>query len=64
MRVQCIIDLTPTEEQAMIGYAIHYGFLRDNPKKSWTANERKQAIRQAVYQLVGELLAQKVYTKT
>lgn len=63
LRVQCVIDLTDAEQQVMINHAIRYGFLREDPRKRWTERERKAAIRLAVYRLVGELLAKKVYRK-
>lgn len=44
----------PVDIEALVGAALKRGFLRENPRKAWTAAERKEAARYYLLKLVAK----------
>ncbi len=57
LKVRPEIELTFTEALALAGVAYSFGFQREEPRKSWSPAELKEAARFAIVNLVKDKLA-------
>ena len=62
MKVSITLDLSLTQEEELLRYALVYGYQRIEPRKKWSGVERKQAIRFGATTLLNE--AVKAYIAT
>jgi hypothetical protein len=48
------LDLTEVELRSLAGWAYHYGYMREDPRKAWTTREYKEAARFACAHIIME----------
>ncbi len=46
--MKLLVEIPDEDKRALVRAAIIYGFLREEPRKSWTEREYKEAIRFAL----------------
>lgn len=55
-RIRVELPFTKQQMDDLVGLAIRYGFMRNEPRRSWTTHERKIAARYAMERAVSNEL--------
>lgn len=58
-KVRVDIELSDTDLDCLVGDAIRFGFMRVEPRKAWSAVEKKEAARSAIADIVALHIASK-----
>lgn len=54
MKLRITLDVDAHELDRLVSLAYGYGWLREEPRKSWTDRERKEAARHAIEAIISE----------